>query len=252
MSSNNSVFFGQNQFCLTGTIETPSRQALWHYELAALADRLGFQSAQIAQQLSQDPDQAAARRALLGARASIMTDCSSMRMESYIHKIAALFKDFRRNQADAADAALLCNGPGEILDRRSGCPLQKAQEQSHQAMTFAYMHSPDPDTHGEPTALFVRRDIYLFFYGKLDLQHLGAPLEWSFDPRPGLRSSPSRDRVDHEGAGEELHRGSAEAIGSGWQEVEISGSPAAAESVYTDASLAPSEDLNLEAGVNNE
>ncbi|KAK5078787.1 hypothetical protein LTR64_002797 [Lithohypha guttulata] len=229
----------------------PSDVAL--YELAALADRLGFHSAQIAQQLSQDPDQAAARWALLGARASIMTDCSSMRMQSYIHKIAALFKDFRRNQADATDAALLCTGLGETLDRRSGCPLQKAQEQSHQAMTFAHIHSPDPDTHGEPTALFVRRDIYLFFYGKLDLQHLGAPLEWSFDPRPGLRSSPSHERVDHQGAGEELHRGSAsaEAIGSGWQEVETSGSPAAAESVYTDASLAPSEDLNPEVGVSN-
>ena len=96
-------------------------------------------------------------------------------MESYIHQIAALFKDFRQKQADAADAALLCTGPGETLDRRSRCPLQKAQEQSHQAMTFAHMHSPDPDTHEEPTAFFVRRDIYLFFYGKLDLQYLSAP-----------------------------------------------------------------------------
>lgn len=134
------------------------------------------------------------------------------------HQIAALFKDFRRNQANAADAALLRTEPGETLDRRSGCPLQKAQEQSHQAMTFAHMHSPSPDTHGEPTALFVRRDIYLFFYGKLDLRQLGAPLELSFDPRPGLRSSPSPELVDHEGAGEKVHRGnaSAEAIGSAW------------------------------------
>jgi len=60
-------------------------------------------------------------------------------------------------------------------------------------------------------------------------------LNLSFDPRPGLRSSPSPELVDHEGAGEKVPRGSAsaEAIGSGWQEVEMSGSPAAVESVYT-------------------
>lgn len=231
-----------------------SASAVARHELAALAHRLGFRSVQIADKMSQDPYQAAARQALLSARASVVTDCSEQRMTAYSVKIAKVFKEFQKSVTVAPNPALLSSESGEKLERRRGCPLQKAHEQSCQPLTLDHVHGPDPDGLGEPTAFFVRRDIYLFFFGKLHQSGSETLVQASLNLRTtSAPSSPlqfaDQGRADeqphHEGvAALTIHRG---------QPVETSASPMDTESVYTDASLPPSEEANLtETGGNDD
>lgn len=163
------------------------------YDFATLAYQVGFRSPQITKALSDDPDRAAARQSLLLARPDLESSYAEQKWQSCIDDIAAVFARLRRVSAVSQKSSLLCEGPGEPPERRKGCPDREAHDESRRSLFFDDVHRPDPVRPAELTALFVRRDIYLSFWGKLDLTQVQPPRH---EPLAELPPLPREEQVD--------------------------------------------------------
>lgn len=147
-------------------LSKPSSTA-WH-DFASLAERVGFRSPFITDILLKDPDRTTARQSLLLVRANVESMYTERELQPYIDEIAAVYARLRKDYDAIHEPILMCSGTGENLDRRCGCPYRRAYEESSKSLVLAYVHQPDPTGAGEPTPFFVRRDVYLFFWGQFD------------------------------------------------------------------------------------
>jgi len=163
------------------------------YDFATLAYQVGFRSPQITKALAADPDQAAAQQSLLLARPDLESSYAEQEWQSCIDDIAAVFARLRKVSAVSQKSSLLCEGPGEPTERRKGCPDREAHDESRRSLFFNDVHQPDPVQPAELTALFVRRDIYLSFWGKLDLAQVPLSMHESLAAPP---SPPREEQVD--------------------------------------------------------
>lgn len=185
--------------------------SLAFYQFAAHANRLGFRSALVTKILATDTDVAAARQALLGGRAHASTLYTEEELQPYLNEMAALFARFRGPPCSVQEPEMLSSGPGERLYRRYGCPYTDAYMESSRSLSLDYVHQSDPDGFGEPTAFSIRRDIYLSFFGKLDIDDRAAiTVDTTLPPhQPGAATmdsaiQPNHDREDHNGLAADL------------------------------------------------
>ena len=169
------------------------------YDFAQEAYRLGFRSSSITDILSHNPDRAAARSTLLRVRNPAVFEYDETEFESFVDQMVTMFNQARR--LDPLDEvplsldevpSLVCDGIGEEVKRRSGRPFRKAFEESAKFLTFDNMHMRDTDDAGELTPFFIRRDVYLSFFGSIDgIDHssseamfMGPPSPEEPDPKP--------------------------------------------------------------------
>jgi len=138
------------------------------YDLALEAHRLGFRSDQITTLTSQNPDQIEARHALLRARNPINFAYDDSEFETCVNEMLELFAKAKRIEEGQEPACLVRNGSGESMERRFGWPWRKAHAESAKHLYLENMHCPDSSRQGELTPFFIRRDVYLSFFGHLD------------------------------------------------------------------------------------
>ena len=138
------------------------------HDFAREARRLGFVSANIAGRLANSPDHEEARRALIRARDPRDFKYDEEEVESYVNQIAGFFAKAKKIEKTGPDLSLVRDGAGEEVKRRFGYPPTKSYEDSAQLLLLENMHMPDTAETGELTSFFVRRDVYLAFFGTLE------------------------------------------------------------------------------------
>ena len=149
------------------------------YDFAVFARRLGFRSSNIAELMSKDPDRIAARKSLLDAREAYAYQYDKGEFESYVDQIVAVYARATKLERPQTKPTLVGLGPGEGKQRRSGRPYRRAYEDSRAFILLENMHLPDVIDTGELTPFFIRRQVYLAFWGHLpndgDGHNLSAP-----------------------------------------------------------------------------
>lgn len=137
--------------------------------LAEEAHRLGFRSSKIDKELAQNPDRIEARRSLLGARDPKEFIYDPGQIESCIDEIVAIYARARRIVSDAGPPVYVIDGEeGQAAAGRVGRPVQRDLVASAPFLTLENMHVDASWGLGQLTPLFIRRDVYLSFFGPLE------------------------------------------------------------------------------------
>lgn len=172
------------------------------HEFALLAHQLGFRSTNIKKQLAKNPFRDAAcrmvRLVLDDVPSTVAIDEEGR--QTYIQAMADILQRLRRDLRDPRELeAEPVNdvGPEETdRKRRSNCPYRQAHEVSRRLLTWTYMHQTEPETMARLTPAFIRRDIYLFFFGQFEPASIspraGLPTDITSSPRT-TSGSLSRD-----------------------------------------------------------
>lgn len=127
---------------------TAPNKAAW-YGLVELAERLGFRSAQI------------------------------RKLKSRYSKYAKVPSHYELSRP-----ILVVDGAGESAERRYACPFDLAYEQSRGFLFLNNMHSVDNSQGSSVTPFFVRRSVYLTFFGRLVSGHSDSDPSTTY-PRVG-------------------------------------------------------------------
>jgi hypothetical protein len=133
------------------------------YEMAALARKLGFRSAQITRLLSRSPDRQIAHAALLKARKPERYRYDPERLERLIDRISACFSE--AVAGEMATVHELIADPVLPSSSRCGLPQRRVHQQD---LPFLFLDRLDVNSGwgGEQiSTLFVRRCVYLAFFG---------------------------------------------------------------------------------------
>jgi hypothetical protein len=133
------------------------------YEMAALARKLGFRSAQITRLLSRSPDRQIAHAALLKARKPERYRYDPERLERLIDRISACFSE--AVAGEMATVHELIADPVLPSSSRCGLPQRRVHQQD---LPFLFLDRLDVNAGwgGEQiSTLFVRRCVYLAFFG---------------------------------------------------------------------------------------
>jgi hypothetical protein len=166
------------------TRQTQEKDGQLWYNFAQEAHRLGFRSPSITNLLSQNPDRIEASSTLLRARSSDIYQYDVGEFESLVDQIVTFYSKARKVDEIEETPSLVCSGSGEEIKRRSGRPFRKAHEESARFLTFDNMQIADVDDVGELTPFFVRRDVYLSFFGNPDRSNTGQQPEPTSMQRP--------------------------------------------------------------------
>ena len=157
------------------------------------AHKLGFRSENILHGLDEDPDRQEARQSLLRARNPQDFAYDEMRFESLVDRLVRAYREAERIE-DRPSTCVFIADDGESLKRRCGRPFRQAFVESARYITLENMHVHQVSGFGELTPIFVRRDVYLAFFGPLNSAHLhpGTPETPPVpDPTGNVLDSPS-------------------------------------------------------------
>lgn len=158
-----------------GSRETDDASVRAKYRLAKTAQELGFRSSRIAETMTQSPDRVEARRSLLRARDPQHFTYDPAILDSVVEAMVTLYEKAQPNKYHDTPAVLVTDGGGEELRRRWSRPFHQAFAESASSLTLENMHRGyRVDKTGGLTAFFVRRDIYLSFFGPLEPRLLTA------------------------------------------------------------------------------
>jgi hypothetical protein len=140
------------------------------YEMAELAHRLGFDSTEIQELLAQCPDRQIALAALLQARKPDRYEYHPHQVESLVTKIVECFS--AAVEQDERPSILLADSSVESR-ARCGMPQLKTHKQDSPFLFLDNIHTVSSPVFDNITTFFVRRCVYLAFFGKLrDVQLL--------------------------------------------------------------------------------
>ena len=143
--------------------------------LAKEAYRLGFRSVKIRTKLSEDPDRVEARRSLLRARDPRHFVYDETNFESLVDRLVETYAEAQWIERGQEPCVFVADGNGECLKRRRGKPYRRAFTESAAFLTLENVHADQSLRVGELTSLFIRRDVYLAFFGPLHSPvHLNA------------------------------------------------------------------------------
>ncbi|KAJ9493245.1 hypothetical protein H2202_011296, partial [Exophiala xenobiotica] len=160
------------------------------HQLAREAYNLCFRSAKLIDVLSEDPDRIEARRSLLRARDPQYFVYDEAKFESLVDRLVETYAEAQRIQRVPGSCIFVADGNGECLKRRCGRPYQRAFAESATFMTLETMHENQHLGLGGLAPLFIRRDVYLAFFGPLDSAHLSQARgpEANLTPRATLHN----------------------------------------------------------------
>ena len=131
------------------------------FDMACLAQRLGFQSPEITDIGNQSPDRQIAMQALLQARRPDHFVYEESALDSLVHTIAGCFTMARRK--DVVDPSPVLVSRSVKQTARCGHPTMPALQQDRPLLFLDHLHAEDiPD---KVTTFFVRRCVYLAFFG---------------------------------------------------------------------------------------
>jgi hypothetical protein len=207
--------------------QTREQDARAWYDLALEAHRLGFRSDQITTLTSQNPDQIEARHALLRARNPMNFVYDESDLEASVNAMLELFAKAKRIDSGHEPVCLVRDGSGEGIERRFGWPWRRAHAESARHLYLENMHCPNPSRQGELTPFFIRRDVYLSFFGHLE-QAVGDSDAITSPPQTPLASLslPSRSQTPTgPSSALVLHRPSASGTQNDAMELDLAGSP---------------------------
>ncbi|PGG99690.1 hypothetical protein AJ80_09304 [Polytolypa hystricis UAMH7299] len=156
-------------------------------DMARLARQLGFESDEITDLVNQSPDRMIARHALLRARKPDRFVYADSAFDSLVDQIVDCFATAMPR--DAAPPPPLMS-PAVTRKARCGHPTVQALLQDRPLLFLDRMQAAE--TQGRVTTLFVRRCVYLAFFGPRPTIHQGeshSP-QSEDDPLPSLPISP--------------------------------------------------------------
>ncbi|KAM9877580.1 hypothetical protein VDGL01_08316 [Verticillium dahliae] len=149
-------------------------QAAWH-QLALVSRDLGFVSDEIARLCSLDPDKEYAVAAMLQSRPPRLYSYGPD-FDDLANIVAGVFKKAQRNQAPGAEPSLTTDGHGEPTVRRCGRQYSGSYIKDRHFLTAYYFKCEVPKNQNI-TSLFVRRSVFLTFWGFQDASMPGTPCE---------------------------------------------------------------------------
>lgn len=159
------------------------------YDMAVLAQKLGFSSPQITKLMNQSPDRQVARATLLKARKPDRYRYDSDSFESFISTMAGFFSHAIPIDHEATSEQV--DGREVRLNARCGRPHAKAQKQDRQFLFIDLLHANELQTAGKISSLFVRRYVYFSFFGKPQSSFVHDSTSAANDHQePELRFSP--------------------------------------------------------------
>ncbi len=136
------------------------------FEFAALANRLGFRSDNIRALMQSSSDRQIARSALLRARKPNRYQYDETILEACVDKIIELFKTAAPLPRENSNPALTSDDPG-ASGNRCGFPDKDAQQKDGKFLFLPYLHREIEEQGEYITSFFVRRSVYLAFFGRL-------------------------------------------------------------------------------------
>ncbi|KAH7308867.1 hypothetical protein BKA65DRAFT_414915, partial [Rhexocercosporidium sp. MPI-PUGE-AT-0058] len=129
-----------------------------------LADRVGFASDELEALKQRSPDREIARNALLKARKPDLYQYDEAALEAHVAQIARLFTTATLIPWEYSAPALVSDDP-KAAGKRCGFPDEDAQQQDRKHFFILYPHAESEEQGKEITSFFVRRSVYLAFFG---------------------------------------------------------------------------------------
>ncbi|KAL2812033.1 hypothetical protein BDW59DRAFT_155380 [Aspergillus cavernicola] len=134
------------------------------YEMAELADRLGFKSPEIEAIIDSSPDHQIAREALLQARKPNRFRYNAQQFDTLVSQIVDCFAAAVPDQPEV-DHDLLADST--VKPRaRCGIPQMGAHKQDSPLIFLDHLHADGIEVADTITTFFVRRCVYFAFFGK--------------------------------------------------------------------------------------
>jgi hypothetical protein len=155
-------------------------EVLW-YEFAVLASELGFESEQIRQLKSGNPDREVARKSLLRARDPRYFKYDEAVFECFVDQLVDMFRAAIDILPTYIKPPLLVHGPGESLQRRCGRVFQKAYEDDRDFLFLDVLYDPRKGEGEGASSFYVRMSVYFAFFG--DPQNTSPGVRPSTPPR---------------------------------------------------------------------
>jgi predicted nucleic acid-binding Zn-ribbon protein len=143
------------------------------YEMAKLAKSLGFESAQINSILSKSPDRQIAAGALLKARKPGRYQYDLQDMELLIDTIVDCFTHAKRTHDDATPELLADND--RQSQSRCGLPQLRVHKQDLGHLFFDRLETTEGWNGEQISTLFIRRCVYLAFFGPCSIPAVPTP-----------------------------------------------------------------------------
>ncbi|TVY13719.1 hypothetical protein LARI1_G009020, partial [Lachnellula arida] len=170
---------------------------------AAQADRLGFKSNEIQALKQRSSDREIARNALLKARKPDRYQYNETVMEANVAQIVRLFTTAVPMPSDYSSPALVSENPN-ATGNRCGFPDEDAQEQDSKFLFITHLHNESEEQGEEITSFFVRRSVYLAFFGKLaDLGMAEAEQQKRREQETREQETREQERLGQERLGQE-------------------------------------------------
>jgi hypothetical protein len=163
-------------------------------ELAALAYTLGFDSNKIQSLRSRSSDREMARNVLLEARRPNCFQYDAVKFEEFVEQIVGFFrtaKDITEEEARLTFETEYSNK----APKRCGIPRTQDYEQDQPLLFLDNLHDYKEETGGQMTSFFIRRSVYLAFFGEPSQ----AEKSFSEQERPeGEIQRTQQERLDNE------------------------------------------------------
>ncbi|KAL4810572.1 hypothetical protein BDV18DRAFT_47 [Aspergillus unguis] len=135
------------------------------HDMAILARRVGFDSPQIRDLAQQSPDRQMARDVLLKARKPGYYQYHNDVFESLVTRICDCFSEAVALERQPSPELVI--GREAIAKARYGLPHHNAQKQDSRFLFLDELHADGQSNSGKVTTSFVRRHVYLIFFGSL-------------------------------------------------------------------------------------
>lgn len=148
----------------------PRRKTLYlEHGFAREARSLGFESPEIDALLETDPDRIEIHEMMVRTRPpSLFIWPDDQTVKDYIEHSALFLAQTQPKKALTDQPTLIEPGSGESdLKRRCGRPYSRAFEQSARFLTLEHVHMAESIEIGGLSTFFIRRDVYLSFFGPL-------------------------------------------------------------------------------------
>jgi hypothetical protein len=137
---------------------------LW-YNFAAMAKRLGFETAKSREILSTNPDMTTARKLLLEARPQDCYYFDDKQLDLYITQISKMIATAKRRTQSDNHQRITTSKNIETLSRRSGRPYEESQTVDKHLLFLPTIRSQRPLMEcQEVTSYFVKRDFFASFF----------------------------------------------------------------------------------------
>jgi hypothetical protein len=134
-------------------------------EFAILAKRLGFRSTRIDELMERSPDREIARAALLKARRSDRYAYDDAVFEEHVDEIIRVFSQARPLTSEKAIPSLVSED-SNASGNRCGFPNQECHDEDSKSLFLTDLHTVEEPRAPGITSFFVRRSVYLAFFGR--------------------------------------------------------------------------------------